>query len=412
MTSDYSISGSGTHHDGSGTGSDTTCGPTGPGCENMIFLGNLADMDPYENNIGAEVDSVTATLGGNTYGSGSNPLYQDIVQVTANDTNGDNLIMTNDLPNTGSSETITHDADGDGISSDYQIDSSFVVQNAQITFLNEDGSTSTIATTARVMQDTAGNTFLMPPSSTASQAEIDLMTSRPIVSVTFPTNKACYDLCHDSIFTDRTCFPCFVRGTLIETEHGPVAVEDMVPGMRVKTRDRGLQPVRWIGSRVLSHKMLAIAANMRPIRISAGALGRGMPQRDLLVSPQHRILVRSKIAHKMFGAPEVLVAAKQLLQIDGIDIVQNDNSVEYFHFLFDQHEIVLSEGAETESLYTGKEALKSIGQSAQEEIFALFPELRNRNESDVPAGVRILASGRMGRKLAVRHAQHKKVLVQ
>lgn len=73
---------------------------------------------------------------------------------------------------------------------------------------------------------------------------------------------------------------------------------------------------------------------------------------------------------------------------------------------------MLSEGAETESLYTGPEALKSVGREAQAEIFALFPELRDRAEDDLPQGARLLASGRMGRKLAVRHAQHHKALVQ
>ncbi|KRW94573.1 hemolysin [Paracoccus sp. MKU1] len=214
------------------------------------------------------------------------------------------------------------------------------------------------------------------------------------------------------MFTDRHCFPCFARGTLIETEHGPLPVESLVPGMLVVTRDHGLQPLRWIGSRVLGSRALEASPNLRPIRIAAGALGKGLPQRDLIVSPQHRVLVRSKIAQKMFGTAEVLVAAKQLLQIDGIDIADDLTAVEYFHFLFDRHEIVLSEGAETESLYTGPEALKSVGREAQAEIFGLFPELRDRPEDQMPPGARLLASGRMGRKLAVRHAQHRKALLQ
>ena len=81
----------------------------------------------------------------------------------------------------------------------------------------------------------------------------------------------------------------------------------------------------------------------------------------------------------------------------------------YVHFLFDDHQIVISNGAETESLYTGAEALRSVGEAAREEILALFPELRTRAEA--PAGARVLASGRMGRKLAVRHAENGKSLV-
>ncbi len=92
----------------------------------------------------------------------------------------------------------------------------------------------------------------------------------------------------------------------------------------------------------------------------AGALGPGHPARPLVVSPQHRILVRSAIAQRMFGSAEVLVAAKQLLSLDGIDVAQDLETVEYFHILFDRHEIVFAKGTETESLYTGPQALRGI----------------------------------------------------
>ena len=152
-----------------------------------------------------------------------------------------------------------------------------------------------------------------------------------------------------------------------------------------------------------------VAPNLRPIRIAAGALGAAMPAQDLLVSPQHRIMVRSRIAQKMFGAPEVLVAAKLLLMLDGVDIAEDQAEVEYFHILFDRHEVVFSNGAETESLYTGAEALKAVGPAAREEIFALFPELRDADF--VPQGARILASGRQGRKLVMRHIQNHRQMV-
>lgn len=202
---------------------------------------------------------------------------------------------------------------------------------------------------------------------------------------------------------------CFTRGTLIETDRGPIAIEDLSVGDRVLTRDNGMQPIRWIGSKALSAQALAADEKLRPIRICRDALGAGVPSSDLLVSPQHRILIRSRIAQKMFGIPEVLVAAKQLCQVEGIDIAHDAHGVEYFHMLFDRHEVVISNGAETESLYTGPEALKSIGQQAQDEIFALFPELKSRNYT--PVAARVLANGRRGRQLAVRHARNDKALV-
>lgn len=202
---------------------------------------------------------------------------------------------------------------------------------------------------------------------------------------------------------------CFASGTLIETERGFVAVEDLKVGDLIATRDNGYQPIRWIGSVKLSAAVLKAKPKLLPIRIKAGALGRKTPSTDLLVSPQHRVLVRSKVALKMFGAMEVLVAAKQLLQIEGVDIAKDIDSVEYFHFLFDRHEVVNSNGAATESLYTGAQALKTVGPAAREEIFALFPELRV--EEFVPAPARPLPSGRQARKLAVRHVQHHRSMV-
>lgn len=202
---------------------------------------------------------------------------------------------------------------------------------------------------------------------------------------------------------------CFARGTRIDTPEGPRAIEDLAIGDPVRTRDHGAQPIRWLGTTRLTAQGLAAAPHLRPIRIRAGALGANLPDRDLLVSPQHRILVRSKIAQSMFSTAEVLVAAKQLVLLTGIDVAHDLQEVEYFHLLFERHEIITSNGAETESLFTGREAIRAVGEAAQREIFALFPQLR---EADfVPQAARPLVTGRMGRKLATRQAQHRRALV-
>ena len=203
--------------------------------------------------------------------------------------------------------------------------------------------------------------------------------------------------------------PCFVRGTPIQTAQGLIPVEDLTVGTLVRTRDNGDQPIRWIGRVTFSAARLHAQPHLRPIRIAAGALGPNRPARPLLVSPQHRILVRSAIAQRMFGAPEVLVAAKQLLPLDGIDIAQDLERVEYVHILFDRHEIVFANEAETESLYPGPQALRAVGPAARQEILALFPELSQA--SDLPPAARGLATGRMARKLAMRHRQNRKPLV-
>ncbi|MEH6787671.1 MAG: Hint domain-containing protein [Paracoccus sp. (in: a-proteobacteria)] len=203
---------------------------------------------------------------------------------------------------------------------------------------------------------------------------------------------------------------CFARGTMIQTATGPVSVENLGIGDRVLTAEGDLKPIIWIGSTVKCADALAAAPHLRPIRIAAGALGAGKPHADLVVSPQHRVLVRSRIAQRMFGTDEVLVAAKQLLEVDGIDLAGDMAEMEYFHFLLDCHSIVVSNGAETETMFTGPEALKSVGRQARREILDLFPELADADYRPVPA--RELAPGRKARQLASRHARNGSALIE
>lgn len=203
--------------------------------------------------------------------------------------------------------------------------------------------------------------------------------------------------------------PCFAEGTLIETSIGPIPVEALRTGDLVLTLDNGLQPIRWIGRRTVTESELRQDARLRPVIIRADALGPGVPSADLMVSQQHRILVRSKIAERMFSCREVLVAAKHLCELDGVEIVEQSTGVSYFHILFEKHEIVQSNGAETESLYVGPVALRSLDRDAVNEVLMLFPELMEHGEFIQP--VRAVVAGRLGRKLASRHRQNGKPML-
>lgn len=202
--------------------------------------------------------------------------------------------------------------------------------------------------------------------------------------------------------------PCFVAGTLIETATGTVEVQALRVGDAVLTRDNGPQPVRWLGLRTLSAGDLSDDPSLRPVRIRSDALAPGVPASDLLVSQQHRVLVRSRIAERMFGAEEILVAAKHLCDLDGIDICADCDGVTYVHILFDRHEVIYSNSAETESLYAGPMVLGSLDRDGVNEVLKLFPDL-GLGGAVPPA--RDLAPGRMGRKLAWRHARNEKPLV-
>lgn len=169
--------------------------------------------------------------------------------------------------------------------------------------------------------------------------------------------------------------PCFTPGTRIATPRGERLVEELKVGDRVITRDNGLQEIRWIGTRPLSADELRRAAHLRPILIRAGALGHGLPERDMLVSPQHRLLLSSERAELYFNEREVLVAATHLTTLAGVEQVVCAGTT-YIHFMCDHHEVILSNGAWTESFQPGAQVLDGMGEAQRDEIFELFPELR------------------------------------
>ncbi|NOE35750.1 Hint domain-containing protein [Ruegeria sp. HKCCD7318] len=208
---------------------------------------------------------------------------------------------------------------------------------------------------------------------------------------------------------ESSLVPCFTGSTLISTTTGPERVEQITLSDLVLTRQHGPQPVRWIGRRRVAESELHANPKLYPVRILAGSLGNGFPQRDLLISRQHRMLVRSSIAERMFGVPEVLVPAIKLTSLPGVYVDKTVQEVEYFHLLFDRHEIIFAEGAPSESLFTGAEALKAISAEAREEIFVLFPELKQTDVLPEPAG--FIPTGKQQRKLIDRHVKNEKPLV-
>ncbi|MFW2544497.1 Ig-like domain-containing protein [Primorskyibacter sp. 2E107] len=168
--------------------------------------------------------------------------------------------------------------------------------------------------------------------------------------------------------------PCFTPGTLIATPQGERLVEDLEPGDRVITRDNGIQAIKWVGRKDLTGFDLARKPHFKPILIQKGVLGNNLPEHDMLVSPNHRILVANDKTALYFEEREVLVAAKHLTGLDGVDEVES-LGVSYIHVMFENHEVILSNGAWTESFQPGDYTLKGIGTAQLEEIFELFPEL-------------------------------------
>ncbi|MDA7965918.1 Hint domain-containing protein [Ruegeria sp.] len=203
--------------------------------------------------------------------------------------------------------------------------------------------------------------------------------------------------------------PCFCAGTRIMTETGERRIEDLKTGDLVLCHDGQSRPIRWIGGRRLGSAELKANPKLYPVRIVAGALGHNLPKRDLLVSRQHRMYIASKVLERMYGLPQALVAAHRLTELPGVYLDDNVDEVEYFHLLLDEHVTIYAEGAQSETLYGGPFALQALSPEAREEIFAIFPDLRQGLVRPIPA-FPILEDKKLN-QLVRRHRKNNKPLV-
>lgn len=167
---------------------------------------------------------------------------------------------------------------------------------------------------------------------------------------------------------------CFAAGTMIETQAGPRAVETLAPGDMVRCGDGECRPVRWAGSRRLSGEELRVHPHLRPVVLQKDALGRGCPEADLWLSPQHRVLLEGWRHELLFGEPSVLVAAKHLVNDSTIRQRDAADGITYCHILLDTHETVLANGLKSETLFPAEMMNTAFNGAARQEISEIFPD--------------------------------------
>src|SRR6056297_1436827 len=150
---------------------------------------------------------------------------------------------------------------------------------------------------------------------------------------------------------------CFTPGTRIETPEGPRWVEELREGDMVQTKDDGAQPIEWIGSRRMSGARLFAMPHLRPIRISAGALGIDRPEGEVLVSASDLVNNRTVV----------------------VDVTARE--VTYIHLLLPRHQVIWANGVETESFHPASTALSTLGAADRKRLLEREPELEYRPES-------------------------------
>ncbi|WP_170761850.1 Hint domain-containing protein [Ruegeria lacuscaerulensis] len=341
----------------------------GQGGDDTIDITNSTVSGVVLGNGGSDTITITNSTVGGRVGGGSG---EDTVNVSGSSVNTIRLGNADDVLNF-SSTTVSGDLRG-GSGTD--------TLNLPVGTVINDSSFGTITVQDGVSYTLSNGTFTLPSGTTVTYRG----------------------------FENGSGVPCFTRDTRIRAENGLVPIQNLRTGDLIHTLGHGLQPIRWIGRRLF--EVAALRANHRlwPVRILSGALGEGLPRRDLLVSRQHRMLVQSRIAERMFGASEVLIPAIKLTALPGIFVDETVPEIEYFHLLFDRHQVIFAEHAPTESLFTGPEALKTLGAAARREIFEIFPEMADAQHVADP--VRFIPRGPQQARLVTRHLKNNKPLLQ
>ena len=337
---------------------------------NFIYIGNLADIDTNEaNNTIENPDGLYQT-----YSSG------DIsnVNVDQTDSNGDGQLQTDN--NGQTADTFTYDVGGGSVTNNLDSAGRFFVD-----YVDENGDPQ--STVVSVYQTDNGDTFLKFPNGLQiSSLTITGMQSDIYSSITYGKSS-------------NSTVVCFASGTLIDTPSGPRAVEELDVGDAVETLDHGLQTIRW----TLKSEHFLEKTDDKPILISAGALGLGRPAQDLIVSPQHRILVGGE--QQLVGCfrSEVFAPAKALTVLSGVRQMRGKKAVTWVHFSCDRHEVVFANGCLTETLLLGEMVLQGLSETSQQIVTGMYgPASNPANALNGPPARECLKVGDVRRQLKSR----------
>jgi hypothetical protein len=205
---------------------------------------------------------------------------------------------------------------------------------------------------------------------------------------------------------DVPAFVCIASGSLIRRATGAdIAVEDVSPGDWLACADGQARRVLWVGHGRIDLTR-AESALQKPVLLPRGCLGPGRPARDLVLSPQHRVLLQGPEVRALFDTDQVLAPARGLLALPGVRVLQGRRAVIYVSVLLECHAVLLAEGAPVESFYPGAEGMKVLTPALRDALCRVLPGLAGGDVAQAygPPAARLLRVAE-ARKLALRLAQ-------
>lgn len=174
----------------------------------------------------------------------------------------------------------------------------------------------------------------------------------------------------------ENAFCAFSRGSLIETDFGPVAIEDLLPGDRVIAGDGNPQPVLWKGATtIVPGRADPRGRVLNLTRIMTDSFGIQRPMSCIVAGPSARILRTPGHLRKILGNEPTLTPVEEF--IDGINIVETapPTPVELFHICLKRHAVIRIDGIEFETYHPGVNSLRLVSQAMRAVFLSLFPHI-------------------------------------
>ncbi len=172
-------------------------------------------------------------------------------------------------------------------------------------------------------------------------------------------------------------FGAFAQGTLIQTDQGYVAIEDLRPGAMIATADGGLQPLMWLGSMSLFPQQLELGLPACGLyRVTDGGYGQDQNAPDLMMGPAARVLP----GILAIDSSSTLVDVSQLSDGNSVIYINVVSPVRVFHLGLASHRLIRANGVLAESYHPGNSSHMRLSAELYEHFLALFPHVKSLDD--------------------------------
>lgn len=163
------------------------------------------------------------------------------------------------------------------------------------------------------------------------------------------------------------------RGSMVETTIGPVAVEDLEPGMIAITAEGRKARILWKGAMTLfpANSVPGLSAKQM-VRVSADAFGDGQPMPDLLLGQDARILLKGGRCRTV-GRDTAYANALSLTDGEALIAVNPVAPMPMYHLVLERHGTLRCNGIGVESFHPGTDSTLRTDPQLSGLFLAMFP---------------------------------------